>query len=113
MFQYQIEDMRKTVDKLLARKPPPEVVLIKRDHAEHLGVDFHYVDAVNEVRPSGLSMGIPYGSVVRVKVYELYLKLKQARGIDADDYEVSQRERASSDSGRQEDPEPGDRQATA
>lgn len=92
--------MRRSVASLLKQPKPPEVVLIKRDHAEHLGLEFFYVHSVNEVSSIGIERGLMYGSVVRVKLHDLYMKLQTAIGIDADDYESSKRERASVDSGR-------------
>ncbi len=82
MFSYQINSMRNTIDRQLTGRHPPQRVGILREHAEFLGVSFEYAERVNEVRPSGLVAGVPYGSVVMVRLQDLFLALKTAVGID-------------------------------
>ncbi len=93
MFQYQIEDMRKAINKLVARPRPAESVLIKRAHAEHLGVAFRNSPPVNEKKNGIIRPGKVYGSVVWVQLGELFLALKGAVGVDNEDYEQSKERR--------------------
>lgn len=82
MFQYQINSMRETINRLLRSTNPPQRVAILREHAEFLGIDFHYSKPLNEVRPSGLVAGVAYGSVVMVKLADVFTALQNAVGID-------------------------------
>jgi hypothetical protein len=82
MFQYQIDSMRETINRLLRATNPPQRVAILREHAEFLGIDFHYSKPLNEVRPSGLVAGVAYGSVAMVKLADVFTALQNAVGID-------------------------------
>lgn len=58
-------------------------VSIKRAHAEELGVDFQKSPPINEVHTHGIiGPGVLYGSVVSVKLFDLYRALKKAKGED-------------------------------
>jgi hypothetical protein len=94
MFQYQIEDMRRTIEKLLEVKRPPEKVGIKLEHAEFLKLEFGYGKPLNE-KKNGIirTGGVVYGSVVMVKLHDLFLALKGAVGVDSEDYEQSRQRR--------------------
>lgn len=83
MFEFQIRSMRQTINKLLKQRRPPAEVGIMLEHANYLECKFH---AAPSIRPAGYSgcgiPGKPVGSMVMVRLSDLYNALKKAKGID-------------------------------
>ncbi len=87
MFQYNIDDMRDAIGRIVARERPPEIVRIKLIHAEYLGVKWWFSKPIEEkrTRRSKVVTGVPYGTVVCVYVLDLYNALKDAQGVEVKD----------------------------
>lgn len=83
MFAYQIRSMRATINRLLKQRRPPSQVGILLEHATYLKCKFHFAKSV---RPEGLEreplLGKPFGSMVMVRLQDIYQALKNAKGID-------------------------------
>lgn len=86
MFQYDIDTMRASIDRQLAKGGRPiETVLIKKSHAEYLGVRFIVNRLpVRRVAESGMvvSQTVVAEPLVRVSYLELYNALQRAVGVE-------------------------------
>lgn len=87
MLNYQIKSMRNAVARMVLRPVPPMTVRINADQAKYLGFD---VDS-KKLEPAPNALGdddstkvVKMTPVVKVKVEDLYEKLKGAKGIDDD-----------------------------
>lgn len=82
MLSFQVRDMQKTIQKLLNRKRPPIEVMILKGHADYLGVAYTRGPKADRPESWMLDEGKPLGQVVRVKVADLFVALKDAKGVD-------------------------------
>lgn len=82
MLNHEIKSMRSTIAGMLLRKVPPTSVSIKAEHAAYLGFDVkpESLEALDERSADGHKKA----SVFRVKVEDLYVQLKGAKGSDDD-----------------------------
>ena len=85
VFQYQVVEMQVAIDRLLQHSKPVRTVVIKKDHAEYLGVPYIASKPQTTPRrpsPLGGRMGKPYGLLVTVVLLDLFMKLQGATGVD-------------------------------
>lgn len=83
MLNHEIKQMRTTIAGMLLRKVPPKTVAISAEQAYYLGfkVEPERLEALEETTPDGFRRA----SITRVKVEDLYVKLKGAKGSDGDE----------------------------
>lgn len=85
MFQYDIDTMRRSIERQLSRGAPIRTVLIKQSHAEYLGVRFiTNRQSVRRVSGTGIVEGqkIVVEPLVRVDYLELYNAVLGAVGVE-------------------------------
>lgn len=97
MLQQQVEKMRSAVFELTLQPNPPRIVLVLEEQADFLGVkrtprptreDEEHERNVIKAMPRGK----PYGKLTGVKLENLYLALKDAKGVNHPNYQPRETE---------------------
>lgn len=83
MLSFQVRQMQRAINRLVSLNRPPESVMILQDHAEYLGVKPLPRDPVADVVDrSNIPAGKPVPNLCKVRLVELFVALKNAKGVD-------------------------------
>lgn len=86
MLKYQIDEMKRTANRMLLRARPPRTVYLEQPHAEHLGVKFNRPKVTLDTptrQPAEPEPGVvQMAPLVEVKFEDFVKQLKGAKGVD-------------------------------